>query len=407
MSRLSDHLRRLVSEAVVQRPGDPDERSLVVFGPPGTGKTTAMRRMVLDDLMGEGVDPERMMVATFTRNARREILQRLHKETGLGERDWPWVRTIHSACFHLLELSQEQMVGDNHLQEFGEAYGYAFSGEEQEDGAEGYPGLPATRSYGEWALFAEQLRRACQLTVPEAVRAFGHRRTLAATHWSESTARRFADQYRDFKRQQRLFDFTDLLEITVEQGLSPPLTHVYIDEAQDLSHLQWTVVDQWARQARAVVAFGDDDQAIYSFAGADPEALLRRAGARAVLSQSWRLPANIHRTAEGLISRVRARAPKVFRPDGEGGRVGRLYSWADLYPQGDERWLVLARNRVHLAGVRHHLRQRLVPFFDRTSGSGIPDPESPTGRAIATAFELQRGRLVVDRRAIRNLRSRV
>jgi Cdc6-like AAA superfamily ATPase len=112
VSRLTERLKRLVPEATIEDPGDHDERSLVVYGPHGTGKTTAMQRMVLDDLVNEDVEPQRIMVATFTRNARSQVLARLHHETALGDRSWPWVRTIHSACFRLLQLEQEQMISD-------------------------------------------------------------------------------------------------------------------------------------------------------------------------------------------------------------------------------------------------------------------------------------------------------
>ena len=404
MSTLAERLQRLVPEATIEDPGDRDERSLVVYGPPGTGKTTAMQRMVLDDLIQEDVDPQRIMVATFTRNARSQVLARLHQETALGDRSWPWVRTIHSACFRLLQLDQEQMISDADVREFGQACGYSFTGAERDGAPDGYPGLPSTKTYGDWALFAEDLRRACQLSIPEAVHALGRRRTPAAAHWSEVAARRFADEYRDFKRQNHLYDFTDLLEIVAAHRLRPPADRVYIDEAQDLTHLQWTVVDHWASGASAVVAIGDDDQAIYAFAGADPQALMRRPGARAVLSQSWRLPDNIHRTANQLVTRIHPRVEKSFRPIAEGGRLGRLYSWAGFPPEEGERWVVLARNRIHLSGVRRYLRQRLVPFADRTGVAGIPDPRSPTGRALQVAFDLHCGKLILGPRAISELR---
>ena len=61
----------------------------------------------------------------------------------------------------------------------------------------------------------------------------------------------------------------DLLERT------PSLAHVVLDEAQDLSPLQWQMIDKMLSfpQVEEVTIAGDDDQAIYEWAGADPHGM--------------------------------------------------------------------------------------------------------------------------------------
>ena len=51
--------------------------------------------------------------------------------------------------------------------------------------------------------------------------------------------------------------------------LCPKYDVVFIDEAQDLSPIQWKMVDILRKNSKYVILAGDDDQAIYGWAGAD------------------------------------------------------------------------------------------------------------------------------------------
>ena len=54
-----------------------------------------------------------------------------------------------------------------------------------------------------------------------------------------------------------------------EKDLSPTFEVVFIDEAQDLSFLQWQMVKSIWNKSKEVYLAGDDDQAIFRWAGAD------------------------------------------------------------------------------------------------------------------------------------------
>src|SRR5437868_4266596 len=125
MSALVQRVHELVPLAVPLR-YDEGERDVTLWGPPGTGKTTAMLALVNAHLEA-GVLPSSLLVATFTRNARAEAFRRIREETGLIPADLPWVRTIHSTCFRLLELSKGQVMGRQDYERFGLACGYSFS----------------------------------------------------------------------------------------------------------------------------------------------------------------------------------------------------------------------------------------------------------------------------------------
>ena len=65
------------------------------------------------------------------------------------------------------------------------------------------------------------------------------------------------------------------------------------------------------------VLVGDDDQTIYEFAGCTAEAFLNPPIAdkyKKILSQSYRVPANVHKLAQFIIRRVSVREPKQYFP---------------------------------------------------------------------------------------------
>lgn len=400
MTALTARVREVVPGATLHEETDTD-RALTLFGPPGTGKTTSMLKLVDAHLEAGAVDPDRLMIATFTTNARAEAFTRLRKTTMLGEDDFPWVRTIHSACYRMLGLDREQVMQPKDFRAFGQEYGYEFTlGEHADDDPYAQS---AMQTFGDWCLTAEELRRARMQSCEQATDQLRQPTQIVGV-WDLEAATRFAQELKDYKREQKLLDFTDMLELVLANGLRPPASHYFVDEAQDLTPLQWAVVDLWTEHARRVFTFGDDDQAIFCWSGADPHALINRPGHKLVLSHTYRLPAEIHAEADRIAQRIEMRVPKVFEPVGPGGTVGVIWAWVEMRLADEGSALLLARNRIHLTDLRDELRHRGEPFSDRTSNAGIPSPESHRGKALRTAHALHRGDLVMSRAELRNLR---
>ena len=77
-----------------------------------------------------------------------------------------------------------------------------------------------------------------------------------------------AEELKKFKEEKGLRDFTDLLEDFIDGDVNNKFKVLFIDEAQDLSLLQWDMVRKiWSRAEKTYIA-GDDDQAIFKWAGA-------------------------------------------------------------------------------------------------------------------------------------------
>jgi len=80
----------------------------------------------------------------------------------------------------------------------------------------------------------------------------------------------------------------------LKRGRAPKLDVMFVDEAQDLSPLQWAVVRKLCDHADKIYIAGDDDQAIYRWAGADVDYLISNSKNAIVLKQSYRIPKSIH-----------------------------------------------------------------------------------------------------------------
>jgi len=110
-----------------------------------------------------------------------------------------------------------------------------------------------------------------------------------------------------FKLRENAVELGDLAEIVYREDLPLPyldgckVEALFVDEAQDLSELEFALVRQWLPDLHTLVLAGDPDQAIFKFRGACPEDFhdpTTWAGETTELGQSYRLPPAIHAYAE-------------------------------------------------------------------------------------------------------------
>ena len=100
---------------------------------------------------------------------------------------------------------------------------------------------------------------------------------------------------------------------------------------------------------------GDDDQAIYRWAGADVDHFITLEGGSETLSQSYRIPRVVHSLAEGIASRITMRFPKRYEPKKEEGKLVRINSVASL-DMSEDSWLVMAQAGYLLQSVAQDLK---------------------------------------------------
>ena len=88
----------------------------VVLGPPGAGKTKAIATSI-EAAIARGVEPDRILVVSFTRAAKEELLDRLRDAL-------KHVGTVHGIAFGLLRLASGEILDGEAWAEFGRLHGY-------------------------------------------------------------------------------------------------------------------------------------------------------------------------------------------------------------------------------------------------------------------------------------------
>lgn len=262
----------------------------------GTGKTTWLAKQVVNGAKRYG--SSNVLIASLTRAAAAEI----------GGRDialdrWQ-VGTLHSHAFRALGLQHDKVAeSPKGLAEWNsyapEEWHLSGAAQDVDDPLDwkggGMPGDPLLARY-------HTLRH--QMTPRH--------------EWPQEVGY-FAEEWEHWKQETERTDFTDMIEValhSVDRAPGSPALF-FVDEAQDLSRLELSLVRQWGRHCEQTVVVGDPDQNLYEWRGSDPAAFHDPAipdDHYRTLSQSYRVPRAVHSAAVGWIERVVGRRAVHYQP---------------------------------------------------------------------------------------------
>lgn len=146
-----------------------------------------------------------------------------------------------------------------------------------------------------------------------------YRGRMIQPEWWPANLREFEARWREYKSANGLLDFCDLIETALREVPFAPRhpSVIFADEAQDLNRMQLSLIRRWGERANYFILAADDDQAIMSFTGASPEAVLDPDipdEHKIILRQSYRVPRKVHSAADRLIRQVTRRQEKVYLP---------------------------------------------------------------------------------------------
>jgi len=349
-------------QAVVDHEGLP----LLVLAGPGTGKTTAIVEAVVDRITRRGIDPDRVLVLTFSRKAAEELRQRITARLGRTTRE-PLALTFHSYAYALVRR-EFTLAGDEPPT--------LLSGPEQllevrrllrgeaEDGGTRWPERlrPALGTRGFAAELRDFLLRGAERGLDgHALARLGRQRDR--DDWVAAGA--FLARYdaRFDLAPVPAYDYAEIIRIAaallargaVRERERKAYDVVLVDEYQDTDPAQEALLHALAGDGRELIVVGDPDQAIYAFRGADVSAIMRfpdrfrtpddrparvialgicRRSGTALLAASRRIAARLPAPPAAALSATRAAGgPRAVRPRGDHPDGGHRHAGG---PEGDQ-----------------------------------------------------------------------
>ncbi len=288
------------------------EGPVLVISGPGSGKTRCLTHRIAH-LMASGVPGEQILAVTFTNKAANEIKERVEgllrahgEHRGIG---WPTLGTFHSMGIRILRR-EIGLLG----------YGRDFTILDTNDQLAIVKRLLAskeldTKKFTPNAILHAISKLKTELIFPEQY------------HPQEFYQKIVAQIYNGYQQElQKMngLDFDDLITLPVKifrnhpeilQKYQSAWRYIMVDEYQDTSHDQYTLITLLAQAHKNLFCIGDDAQSIYMFREADIRNILNFQkdypdGKIILLEQNYRSTKTILAAAQHVISNNKAQFPK-------------------------------------------------------------------------------------------------
>jgi DNA helicase-2/ATP-dependent DNA helicase PcrA len=295
---------------------------LVISGP-GSGKTRCLTHRIAH-LIASGIRPEQILAVTFTNKAANEIKERV-EHLLKGDHAWvqgrPTLGTFHSIGLRILR-KEIPLLG----------YGSTFTILDINDQTALVKRIIAgmeldPKKFSASSILNKISKLKTDLIFPE------HHQPH---EFFEQLVAKIYTRYQQELQKLNALDFDDLIALPVKIFRQNPTIlekyqnhwqYILVDEYQDTSHDQYTLIGMLAAKHKNLFCIGDDAQSIYMFREADIRNILNfqkdyPEGKVILLEQNYRSTKTILAAAQGIISNNKAQIPKdLWTENGEGEKI--------------------------------------------------------------------------------------
>lgn len=298
------------------------EGPVLLLAVPGSGKTTVLVTRLGYMIYAKGIAPEKILTVTYTVAATEDMAARFASLFGTDMADRLTFKTINGICAGIIHtygrktgrtpfalLNDEKVIADTLAKIYQKTERtYATESDLQT--------VRTLITYIKNSMLTDAEIREMDKTADMKISAI-------------------YKEYNTWLREQKLMDYDDQMvyAYTMLQRF-PELLRLYqdkfpylcVDEAQDTSKIQHAIIALLASKTENLFMVGDEDQSIYGFRAAYPEALLsfekNHPGAKVLLmEENFRSGAGIVKAADTFIQKNTLRHKKHMRAIKDGEEV--------------------------------------------------------------------------------------
>ncbi len=359
-------LNRQQEEAVRQTDGP-----ILLLAVPGSGKTTVLVTRLGYMLHCKGIRPERVLTVTYTVAATKDMKARFVSFFGEEHADKLTFRTINGLCAVVIGtyarrkgteafalLDDERQI-KSVIRDLLARTGTAFPSDQQVNDARTHI------TYCKNMMLTEAEIHAHKVDGMDFPRVYF--------------------EYQDFLLRSKRIDYDDQMVFTYRIFRQYPdiLAHfqrrwpyICVDEAQDTSKVQHAILRLLASASGNIFMVGDEDQSIYGFRAAWPQALLEFEqvfpGAKVLkLETNYRSTRAIVEKADAFIRRNQNRRPKRMRTENQQGSAIRKIMLTD-YNRQYSYLLKIAESCEESTAVLYRNNDSALPLIDLLEQKGVP-----------------------------------
>jgi DNA helicase-2/ATP-dependent DNA helicase PcrA len=287
------------------------EGPILVLAGAGSGKTRSIIYRTAYLINVKHINPSNILAVTFTNKAARELKNRLQRSFNISTYSL-WIGTFHSVCTRILRAEQDSLPFTSDFSIFDDVDQKSIFKKIYKKLDIDAKDFPVRRVS---TVISNQKN---SLVLPKDFFNFNEE-----NYFTETTYKIYKE-YQNFLLENNALDFDDLLMYTaillhdnkeIRKKYVDKFRYVMIDEYQDTNYAQFKIINLISKEHQNLCVVGDDDQAIYSWRGANISNILNfekdyKNVLTVKLEQNYRSPKSILDTANCLIKNNSERHPK-------------------------------------------------------------------------------------------------
>ena len=354
-------------EAAVRQVDGP----VLLLAVPGSGKTTVLVTRLGYMIYCKKIRPENILTVTYTVAATKDMKARFVRFFGEEYADKLTFRTINGLCAVAIRYYAGKKGTEPFALADNDAQLNAVVRELLSRGGGGYPSDQQIKEARTHITYCKNMMLSDAEVEAQKVEGMDFPAVYKG--------------YQNFLRKNRLMDFDDQMVFTyrifrqypdILQYFQRRWPYLCVDEAQDTSKIQHAILRLLAARSRNIFMVGDEDQSIYGFRAAWPQALLEfentYPGAKVLMMETnYRSTQAIVEAADAFIQRNESRRPKHMRTDNPQGAPVKKVALTD-YNRQYRYLLKVAQNCKERTAVLYRNNDSALPLIDLLEREGVP-----------------------------------